>query len=399
MHETTMGDDERRRARDLADRGHGYWKQGNHSAAIEWFTRALSADPGDPWTLMRRGAARAAINDIAGAAEDLNRAKAMVPRDDWRSRRHWAAAQLGEGIRSSLRDAALPPEVGAAGVEAMLADMDASIAAFTEAIQEDPSSAWAYAHRGAVATLAHWLGARTGVDPERVRRYAGSAWDDLDAALRLDGAYKWALVFRGLLLTIRGSNEPDDAERRALFARAAGSIEAAGRADERFPVLRALTEFALYNRDFDDVIEIGWRQLSKDPADTGTRYCVAQALLHVSSRRDADDPAIAAARCSTAGAVAGQARRAMLARRTQTCAMLGGLAMLEGDYEVAAAMLDDVLEYPDMDTLVFMRRDPAWDLARDPAAGARDPRLVAVSAAYAKLFPQTPRRSSDAAAE
>ncbi|WP_437663295.1 tetratricopeptide repeat protein [Sorangium sp. So ce1182] len=394
-----MRDDERRRARECADRGHACWKKGNHSAAIDWFTRALSTDPDDPWTLMRRGAARAAIGDVAGAAEDLNRAKAMVPRDEWRSRRHWAAAQLGEGIRSSLRDAAVPPAEGAAGVDAMLAEMDASIAAFTEAIQEDPSSAWAYAHRGAVATLAHWLGARTGVDPERVQRHAESAWSDLDAALRLNGTYKWALVFRGILLTIRGSNEPDDAERRALFARAAGSIEAAGRADESFVVLRPLTEFALYNRDFDEVIEIGWRQLSKDPADTITRYCVAEALLHVAGRGDAADPAVAAARRSTAGAVAAQARRAMLARRAQTCAMLGGLAMLEGDYERAAAMLDDVLDYPDMDTLVFMRRDPAWDLARDPAAATREPRLAGVVAAYAKLFPRAPGRSLDTAGD
>ncbi|KYF76002.1 hypothetical protein BE11_03425 [Sorangium cellulosum] len=399
MDESTTRNDERRRARELADRGHAYWKQGNHAAAIEWFTRALSADPVDPWTLMRRGAARAAIGDVAGAAEDLNRARAMVPGEEWRSRRHWAAAQLGEGIRSSLRDAALPPAEGAAGVDAMLAEMDASIAAFTDAIQEDPNSAWAYAHRGAVATLAHWLGARTGVDPERVQRYAESAWSDLDAALRLNGAYKWALVFRGILLTIRGSNTPDEVERRALFARAAASIEAAGRADESFVVLRPLTEFALYNRDFDEVIEIGSRQLAKDPADTVTRYCVANAIVHLAGRGEAGDPAVVLARRSAASAAAAQARRAMLAKRTQTCAMLGGLAMLEGNYERAAAMLDDVLEYPDMDTLVFMRRDPAWDPARDPAAGARDPRLSAVVAAYAKLFPQTSGRSADTAAE
>jgi tetratricopeptide (TPR) repeat protein len=390
MAETERTDEDRRRVEECAQRGHAHWKQGNYSAAIEWFSRALSEDPKDAWVLMRRGAARAAIDDVTGAADDLNRAGAMVPGDAGSSQRRWGAAQLGEAIRASIRDAALAPDASAAEVEAMLAKMGASIAAFTEALSENPKDAWAYAHRGAVSMLARWLGARFGVDPARVRRYAESARSDLDRAMGLQDSYAWAMVFQAVLLTVMASNEPDEAARRALFAQATALVEAAGRANEGFPVLRPLTEIAMYNHEWDKAIELGWAQIAKDPDDLITRYCVAWALTRIAEKNDAGDPAVEEARRASAEAFVEQTRKSLLAKRSRICAMLGGLSMLEGRYEAAAAMLDDVLEYPDMDTLVFMQCEPAWAKVREPESGSvSDPRLRSVMDAYARLSPRS----------
>jgi tetratricopeptide (TPR) repeat protein len=390
MHQTMTGG-EGRRAEEPQERGNACWKQANHAGAIEWLTRALMVDPDDAQSLLRRGAAEAAISDIAGAADDLGRARAMLPGGGGQSRRYWASAQLGEGIRNAVRDAAATPDAGAAGAQALLVEMDASIAAFTEALGEDPRSAWAHAHRGAVAVLAHWLGGRLGVDPDRVAQYAASASSDLAAALHLNSTYKWALVFQAILHTLQGSNAPNGPERRALFASAAGRVKEAGRADESFVVLRPLVEFALYNRDHAEVVELGFAQLARDPDDTITRYCVAAALARIAGEEREGEPAVAAARRASAQAFGGQAERALLAKRSRTAGMLGGLAMLDGKLDVAARMLEDVIEYPDMDTLVFMKCDPAWGPAREPASGETDdPRFAAVKAAYARLFPPAP---------
>lgn len=390
MDSTTQQDLARAQAKECADKGHSYWKQGNLSAAIEWFTRALAVSPADAWTLMRRGVARAALGDITGAADDVTRARSMMPGNAERSRRQWASAQLGEGIRHANRDAVLAPDSSVAEVEALLSELNASSRAFTEAIQEDPSSAWAHAHRGATAVLAYWLGTRFGVAPERVEAYAAQARSDLDTAVRLNPAYVWALVFHALLLTIMGANEPEGAERQAHFTQAIERIEEIRRANKDFAVQRPLVEFALYNREYDKVLELGWAQLAKTPDDTVTRYCVAAALRQ-RAPREAGVPALEELRRATADAAMAEARKAMLAKRSRLCGMLGGLAMLEGDLEAAAKMLNDVLEYPDMDTLMFMSCDPAWAPVRHPAANEEgNPRLSAVRAAYARLFPRCP---------
>jgi tetratricopeptide (TPR) repeat protein len=389
MNETTKQDGDDARAKACADRGHSYWKQGNLSAAIEWFTRALAMRPNDAWTLMRRGVARAAISDVAGAADDVNRARSMLPGEAGRSRRGWASAQLGEGIRQSLRDAALAPDSSRAEVEAIIGELNASIQAFTETLRESPESTWAHAHRGASAVLAHWLGGRFGVEPERVRGYAEQARADLDTALRLDATYTWARVFQAILLIITGANAPEGAERQACFAEAIERLKEAGHANKNFAVQRALAEMALYGREYEKVVELAWSQLAKEPDDPVSRYCLAVALKHLAASGEADAPALEELRRAMAGATSEEARRAMLAKRSRMCGMLGGLAMMEGKFEVAAEMLNDVLKYPDLDTLVFMSCDPAWAPIRHPAAGAEnDPRFKAVQEAYSRLFPR-----------
>jgi tetratricopeptide (TPR) repeat protein len=383
-----MTNDSRSRAKEYADRGNDYWKQGNHSSAIEWLTRALAEDLDDPSALLHRGAARAAMSDISGAAADVQRAKQLLSGDGNSKRRRWASAQLGEAIRLSIRDGVPAPPAGMAEVEAQLATMDASIEAFSDALQEDANDAWAYAHRGAVSMLAYWLGSRFGVDPARVRRYAESARSDLDAAIRLNGSYSWAMTSKGILLVNLSANAPDDAERRALFAETIALMEEAGHVDKRFPTLHMLTELALQTGEYEKVIEFGWAQLAKNAEDLRARYCMAGALTQIAETNGAGDPAVEEGRRVSAASFAEQARRAMLAQRSQIAAMLGGLAMLERRYDEAAAMLNDVLEYPDMETLGFMRSDPMWAPARGPAAGAEsDARLRAVIDAYAKLFP------------
>jgi hypothetical protein len=337
---------------------------------------------------MRRSAARAAVNDIAGAADDLSRARALIPGGN-RGQRKWAAARLGEGIRQSIRDAALAPDAGMPEVEVLLNAMDAAMAAFTEALQLDPDCAWAHAHRGAVAVLAHWLGARFGLEPGRVRHYAESARDDLDMAVRLNGTYAWAMVFQAILLTVMGANTPVEAARHELFAQATGRVQEAERADKGLVMRLAPVELALYARDYHRVVEQGWAQLASNPDNTITRYCVAVALKQLSAGHETADASVEQVRRTTAATVMEQVRKEMLAKRSRNCAMLGGLAMLEGRFEVAAAMLGDVLEYPDMDTLVFISCDPAWEPARQPATSAVDDvRLGTVREAYKKLFPR-----------
>jgi hypothetical protein len=198
------------------------------------------------------------------------------------------------------------------------------------------------------------------------------------------------MVFQAFLLTVMASNEPDLEKRRALLARAAARVEAAGRADERLVVLRPLAEFALHNQEWDKAVELGWTQLAKDPDDSITRYCLAWALTRIAERNDTGDPAVEEARRASAEAFVEQARKSLLAKRSRICAMLGGLAMLQERYEVAAAMLDDVLEYPDMDTLAFMQCEPAWAKVREPERGAvGDPHLRLVTNAYTKLSPRS----------
>jgi hypothetical protein len=228
------------------------------------------------------------------------------------------------------------------------------------------------------------------VDRARVQRYAELAQSDLDAALGLNGSYGWAMVFQAFLLTVMASNAPDLEKRRALLARAAARVEEAGRADARLVVLRPLAEFALHTHEWDKAVEIGWAQLAKDPDDLITRYCVAWALTRIAERNDTGDPAVEEARRASAEAFVEQTRKSLLAKRSRICAMLGGLSMLQGRYEAAAAMLDDVLEYPDMDTLAFMQCEPAWEKVRESERGSvSDPCLGAVMDAYARLSPRS----------
>lgn len=381
------------RAKELADRGQASWQEGNHAAAIVWFTRALEVDPDDAWTRMRRGAARGAIGDVDGATSDLETARAMVPGEAGAGRRHWALAQLGEAVRASIRDAVIRPDAVTSDAEALLDKVNTSLAAFTEAIRESPGSAWAHAHRGAVAMLAHWIGARIGMDPEWVRGHAEAAQRDLEAAVRLKDGYSWVIVFQAFLQTILGSNEPEEGARRAHFDRAIERLDEARRADTtgKLATLLPLVELALYKNDHDKVVELGSAQLVKEPDDTISRYCVAEALAGIAGRSEAGEPAVEEARKTTAAAAVEQARKVIAAKRARSCAMLGGLAMLQGHYEVAAAMLGDVLDYPDMDTLIFLRRDPVWEPVREAAASSGgDPRLRAVADAYARLFPRAP---------
>lgn len=391
--ETASPEHGRSRAKEFVERGQASWQQGNHAAAIVWFTRALEVDPDDAWTRMRRGAARGAIGDVDGAASDLETARAMVPGEAGSGRRHWALAQLGEAIRASIRDAVIRPDAVTSDAEALLERVNASLAAFTEAIRESPGSAWAHAHRGAVAMLAHWIGARMGMDPDWVRGHAEAARRDLEEAARLKDAYSWVIVFQAFLQTILGSNEPEEGARRAHFDRAIEHLGEARRADAtgKLVTLLPLVELALYKSDYDQVVELGSAQLVKEPDDTISRYCVAEALAGIAGRSEAGEPAVGEARKATAAAAVEQARKVIAAKRARASAMLGGLAMLQGHYEVAAAMLADVLDYPDMDTLVFLRRDPAWDPVREATVGAGgDPRLGAVVDVYARLFPRTP---------
>jgi len=205
--------------------------------------------------------------------------------------------------------------------------------------------------------------------------------------VRLNASYGWAMVFQAFLLTVMASNTANFEKRRELLTRAAERVEEAGRADERLCVLRPLAEFALHNQEWDKVVELGWAQLAKEPEDLITRYCLAWALTQIANTSDEGDPAVAHLRRVSAHAFVEQARKALLAKRSRISAMLGGLSMLQGRYEAAAAMLEDVLEYPDMDTLAFMQCEPAWAAVREPERGAgSDPRLSDVREAYARLF-------------
>lgn len=384
---------DRRQAKEWADRGHARWKQGNHFEAISCFSRALSADPDDAWTLMRRGAARAAIGDIAGSTADLARAMAMTTGDAAKAERRWSAAQLGEGIRAFSQDAAIAPGASAGEVEAALSALGTAIEAFTAAISANPEDAWALAHRGATSMLAYWIGARAGVDRDRVERYAASAQSDLEAALRLKPSYHWAMVIEGTLLTIIASYASNPAEQQSLFARTAALVEEAGRLSEDFAALPPLAELALYRGELDRVVELGSTQIARDPGDAVSRYCMAWALKRMTSAEEAGDRTVGAARREAADAFVDQTRRSILAKRSRLSAMLGGLAMLEGDYDTAAKMLTEVLEYPDLHTMAFLRCEPAWDPIRDRAAGAVDPRMGAVVDAYARLFPGESRET------
>lgn len=376
-------------ARAHADRGNVCAKRGDNPGAIVWFTRALGISPDDPFLLMRRGGARGAIDDVAGAAADLRRAVQLLA-EDGASGRHWALSQLGEAIRMANRDLVIAPEASATEVETLMATLEEARTAFSGAIEADPGSAWAYGHRGAVEMLQYWLLARAGLDPDRARGQAEASSRDLARALEIREGYAWAMVFQAFLTTVVGSNEPDEAARAALFERAAERVEASGRAGGPVVVARPLAELALYRRDYEQIVRVGWPRLLVDGDDPITRYCVAVAVERLDAGADEEeaDGRVASARKEATESVLRQTRKALMMKRTRTAAMLGGIAMLEGQFEVATAMLEDVLEYPDMDTLVFLWRDPAWDLAR--GGDGDDKGLVSVREAYARLFPSRP---------
>jgi len=377
------------RAKACAERGEVFWKQGLCSAAIEWFTRALETNPDDAWTLLRRGAARAALEDLAGASRDFRQAGPQLAGPAHASQRSWAASQWGEGLRLSLRDAALAPDADVHDVQGLLKQIDTALAAFDEALHAQPDSAWAHAHHGALSVLAYWVEARFGVDPAQARHHRDAARRELDTALRLKKDYGWAAVFKATLLTVMGAQHPEGPERKALFDEAAKQMEAAGRMDARLEVLHPLTEFALYQREYNQTVERGVARLARDPEDLVARYCVAAALQAGAATRTTDGVAVEAARREAAQAFTRQTRKALLAKRSRLASLLGGLAVLEGQYDVAAEHLREVLEYPDLETVVFLWCDPSWaPIRQDAARTDGEPRLGAVTEAYARLFPR-----------
>ncbi len=165
---------------------------GRHDRAIEEYSLAISADPGDAAAYYRRGLDYGRKGHFDRETEDYSKATALAP-----------------DVERSAR-----------GTERW---NDGEIAAFTRAIADNPGDAWAYYSRGIALRLkgrpeeaAEDFGKALALDAGHISAIyhlgaalrtlgrLGEALAAYDRALSLDPALPWAVYNRGLILSRQG---------------------------------------------------------------------------------------------------------------------------------------------------------------------------------------------------
>jgi len=173
-------------------RGLALDKMGRHDRAIEEYSLAISADPGDAAAYYRRGLDYGRKGHFDRETEDYSKATALAP----------DVERLARGTERWS---------------------DGEIEAFTRAIADNPGDAWAYYSRGIALRLkgrpeeaAEDFGKALALDAGHISAIyhlgaalrtlgrLGEALAAYDRALSLDPALPWAAYNRGLILSRQG---------------------------------------------------------------------------------------------------------------------------------------------------------------------------------------------------
>jgi tetratricopeptide (TPR) repeat protein len=337
MNETIRNKEE---AMAIAMQGESYRGRGNISAALTNLSAAIAFcdehghhDAAYGWMRAHRGAAWGELSALDNANADFDVALQHRPENPW------IYAQRGEAYRVYIRDmlgrlkdsTAHDAKVTMPALQEYLGE---ALAAF-DASLEKRESAWTYAHRGATHSLAFWLS--TWTDPPTRIRHGGLAIGDFTRATTLNRTYPWALAFHAFQLSLM--NDFEGARQKlgeALLADVGG----------RLVVLRGMTELYVYKGEWAQAVQNGWLALQKDPEDTIARYFLTEAM----AQTKAEGWRAAVDNC----------RSQLLRMHSLLHGMLGGLAILEGKMEEAKEMVEEIIEHPDLETIAFVQRDPAW---------------------------------------
>lgn len=312
----------------IAQRAETLRQSGVYAEAADLFTHLLVLKPKDAWTHAHRGAARLGMLIADGAIEDLEQALKLRPGYGW------ALAQKGEAYRIQALAHLFKGKKDSA--EALWKSIHQSFDAYREALAVHSLSAWAYAHWGATCTLAYWV--------SHEESYAEQGCHHFIKACELNSSYAWAYAFHAFLLALRGS------QYYPMVRQLLGSAQLYD-VGHRLVILRGLSELECYDKMYDKAVRTGWAALQSDPEDFGARYFVAESLLQLK------DP--------NATAFADATRVVLKTTQARITLMLGGLAALEGKTEEAKKALKALAEDADMETLVILERDHAWDSMRN----------------------------------
>lgn len=365
-----------KKARDPAPRAEIDRLQGNYTAAIMTFTRALGkrgSRQREAWILAHRGATWAALGNLERACDDFVAALAIRPEYAW------AYAQMGEAFRifarnqiSSIRSADLQICVSHA-----LGCFDCAEELGSE------SDAWVHAHKGALYGLAYWhaidmpiiydsdaIGPTDGDlsfltrmkdsipsapmprDPEEIYKAGEAAFSTASA---LNPTYPWALAFHAFLRVLHRDYES-----------AIPLLEKAQLYDvnKRLLMLRGISKLQSYIGRNRDALLSSAQALQLDPFDPVSQYfntislvrLVDSAASHISPVEDGESagPLRDVAKELKHSMIEGTIRF-LEAQRSVFLAMEVSLYEVKGDREGAARVGAEMFKLrPDLEAIAML---------------------------------------------
>lgn len=355
----------------LAQDGEKYRLMGNYKAAAAKFEAAIGLAPNYTWAYAHLGASHrqhalseAEKGNLGYAAELCAQADEQLKRAvELRPDYFWGLAQRGElySLRGELFHIQDTTQA--------LAYYQEALGYFSQAIEQNPFYAWAYAHRGYVYRMMELL------KPQRRNRAYHAALADFVKATELDSSYAWAWAYRGIIRSflkeyqqafadtlVALTLDPTifvDAKMRAGFTgvllassgnhtEAAACFEVALQQDPGNP--QALYQRAVMLAQTPGVVARG--EGATTPAQEAIK--VAREVLtsaYEQTPRDLTPPAL---------------RPLTLAPAARAAYCLAGLHALEGNEQEALRYLAEALQKdPGGLTIEYMELDLAWQSLRD----------------------------------
>lgn len=392
---------------------------GNYSEAIRNFTSAIEESPTKySWAHAHRAAARSGLGDYVGALDDF-----LVAADYFTQHNPgWLLAQAGELCRLWARasfteptckpddrtkdklekllstfevpkprfaEIALPetsPRVQS--IQLAMALMGRAIEFFRKALFWRERDPWTYAHLAATHTLRYWTCSPFSQlqDGEMLEHDFTEGTTYFEKACALNTAYGWAYAFHAVLLGLKEAHAAVDKIGKAYMSGM----------DRQVPLMRSMASFSVIDyarRDVHDIkthatmVGYAWNLLQAETDEVYARYYVADGLHLLKSNEKSG---------RNVQAAINRARVEVNGMKGRALAMEGGLACMEGRYDVVAKLLTEIFTLQDrtmcdLETLTMIAYDAAWAKVRDPSAtAAAEPGLQDAHEAFKKLFNFSP---------